>query len=194
MQTFVKYTCTLARAHAPTYFTQCQIKITQGNFQGCIYNHNDKNSIFEVAEVKEQTTAQAKKQVLALAPSPLFGDTLSCAQGRVWKRHVFHREWCSAALETWSAILQTSLCWETRCTIKGPRLKSLHISWAVVTVSVLSVCGSSTNSSVSRALKQVQLWQLKMLLLRAVCRTSLLDATVGRKVHVPISHLLQFAA
>lgn len=90
-----------SRAHAPTYFTQCQIKITQGNFQGCIYNHNDKNSIFEVAEVKEQTTAQAKKQVLALAPSPLFGDTLSCAQGRVWKRHVFHREWCSAALETW---------------------------------------------------------------------------------------------
>lgn len=59
----MEYTCTLtlSHTHAPTYFTQCQIKITQGNFQGCIYNHNDENSIFEVAEVKEQTTAQAKK-------------------------------------------------------------------------------------------------------------------------------------
>lgn len=90
----MKYTCTRAHSHthAPTYFTQCQIKITQGNFQGCIYNHHDKNSIFEVAEVKEQTTAQAKKQVLTLTPSPLFGDTLSCAQGHVLKRHVFHGE------------------------------------------------------------------------------------------------------
>lgn len=61
IQTFMEYTCTLtlSRTHTHTYFTQCQIKITQGNFQGCIYNHNDKNSIFEVAEVKEQTTAQA---------------------------------------------------------------------------------------------------------------------------------------
>lgn len=41
-----------------------------------------------------------EKQVLALTPSPLFGDTLSCAQGRVLQRHVFHREWSSAALET----------------------------------------------------------------------------------------------
>lgn len=51
----------LSRTHTPTYFTQCQIKITQGNFQGCIYNHNDKNSIFEVAEVKEQTTARRNR-------------------------------------------------------------------------------------------------------------------------------------
>lgn len=194
IQTFMKYTC--ARTHTQTraHFTQCQIKITQGNFQGCIYNHNDKNSIFEVAEVKEQTTAQAKKQVLTLTLSPLFGDTLYCARGQVLKRHVFHGEWSSAALETRWTILQRSSCWESRCTIEGPWLKSVHISWAVVTVSALLVCGSSTNSSVSRALKQVQLWQLKMLLLRAVCPTSLLDATVGRKIHVPVSHLLQFAA
>lgn len=90
------HTHTQTRAH----FTQCQIKITQGNFQGCIYNHNDKNSIFEVAEVKEQTTAQAKKKVLTLTLSPLFGDTLYCARGQVLKRHVFHGEWSSAALET----------------------------------------------------------------------------------------------
>lgn len=93
IQIFVKH----AHPHALTHIIQCQIKITQGHFQGCIYNHNDKYSIFEVAEVKEQTTAQAKKQVLALTPSPLFGDTLPRAQGRVLKRHVFHREWRSVA-------------------------------------------------------------------------------------------------
>ena len=71
------HTHALARTH--TYFTQCQIKITQGNFQGCIHNHHDKNSIFEVAEVEEQTTAQAKKRALALAPSPLLGDVMVCA-------------------------------------------------------------------------------------------------------------------
>lgn len=77
-------------SHTHTYFTQCQIKITQGNFQGCNYNHNDKNSVSEVAEVKEQTTAQAKKQVLALTPSPLFGDTIMCAGACIEEAHVPH--------------------------------------------------------------------------------------------------------
>lgn len=127
------------------------------------------------------------KQVLALTPSPLFGDTLPHAKGHVLKRHVFHREWRSVVLETWQTTLQRSSCASGFPTIKRTWLKSLHISWTVVTASVLLVCGSSTDSSVSRALKQVRLWQLKMLLVRAVCHTSLLDVTVGRKVYACIS-------
>lgn len=178
---------THTHTHSHTYITQCQIKITQGNFQGCIYNHNDKYSISEVAEVREQTTAQAMKQVLALTPSPLFGDTSPHAQGHVLKRHVFHREWRSVVLETWQTTLQSSSCASGFPTIRRTWLKSLRISWTVLTASALVACGSSADSSVSRALKQAQSWQLKMLLVRAVCHTSLLDATVGRKVYACIS-------
>lgn len=180
IQIFVKH----AHPHALTHIIQCQIKITQGHFQGCIYNHNDKYSIFEVAEVKEQTTAQAKKQVLALTPSPLFGDTLPRAQGRVEEACVPQGMKISG-METWLPMLQRSSWWETLSTTEDHGLNhcvSAELWWQFV----FSVCGSSADSSVSRALKQVQLWQLKMLLLRAVCPTSPLAVTVGRKVRVLI--------
>lgn len=157
IQTFVKH----AHLHTLTHITQCQIKITQGHFQGCIYNHNDMYSIFEVAEVKEQTTAQGKKQVLALTPSPLFGDTLSRAQGHVLKRHVFHREWRSVASETWLTTLQRSLCWEILSTTEVHGLNHC-ISWTAVAVCVFclrefcwQLCLTCTEASTTVAVEDV---------------------------------------
>lgn len=90
----MKYTCTHALLCAHTYtHTQLaslsfRLRLHKAIFKVAFTTMT--RTAFEVAEVKEQTTAQAKKEVLALTPSPLFGDIV-CA-GRVLKRHVFHGE------------------------------------------------------------------------------------------------------